>query len=59
MQLRVCLLGTALIKSVLSTVDWVTANHGSRYETMDRKMSRAKLLMDMHNRLSLYQRGGT
>lgn len=48
------LIGYGTYKSVLSTVDWVTAYHCSRYETMDRKVPRAKLLMDMHNRLSLY-----
>ena len=43
-------IGYGSYKSVLATVDWITA---SAALVMDRMMSRAKPLIEMHNRLSL------
>lgn len=52
MQVRAVrsVIGYGTDKSVLSTVDWIKA---SAALGMDRMMSRAKLLIEMHNRLSL------
>lgn len=43
-------IGYGIYKLVLSTVDWITASTALGMECM---MPRAKLLIEMHNRLSL------